>query len=84
MQPPTRSARIPVKLNRNQRGIDKAHIGTTIDNPFVDYAKLAQSMGVWATGPISDPGDIGPALKKALEVVKTGEPALVDLVTQPR
>ncbi|MCB2107622.1 MAG: hypothetical protein KDE14_07980 [Rhodobacteraceae bacterium] len=70
--------------NRNQRGIDKAHIGTTIDNPFVDYAKLAQSMGVWATGPISDPGDIGPALKKALEVVKTGEPALVDLVTQPR
>jgi thiamine pyrophosphate-dependent acetolactate synthase large subunit-like protein len=74
--------------NRRNRvannGKDFGPIGTRIENPNVDYAKLAQSMGWWATGPITDPKDIAPALKKAVEVVKAGEPALVDTVTQPR
>ena len=33
---------------------------------------------------ITDPNDLAPALKKAVQVVKAGEPALVDVVTQPR
>jgi hypothetical protein len=41
-------------------------------------------MGVWSAGPITDPGELAPALKKAVQVVKAGEPALVDVVTQPR
>ena len=28
--------------------------------------------------------DLGPAIKRALEVVKRGEPSLIDVVTQPR
>ena len=39
---------------------------------------------MWSAGPITDPQDLAPALKKAVEVVKAGEPALVDVVTQPR
>jgi acetolactate synthase I/II/III large subunit len=39
---------------------------------------------VWSTGPIKDPKDLGPALKKAVQVVKAGEPAMIDVVTQPR
>jgi thiamine pyrophosphate-dependent acetolactate synthase large subunit-like protein len=70
--------------NRHQRGITRAHIGTTIDNPNVDFAKLAQGLGVYAEGPITNPRDLGPALQRALAVVKKGEPALVDVVTQPR
>ena len=70
--------------NRHQRGITRAHIGTTIDNPNVDFAKLAQGLGVYAEGPIANPRDLGPALQRALAVVKKGEPALVDVVTQPR
>jgi thiamine pyrophosphate-dependent acetolactate synthase large subunit-like protein len=70
--------------NRHNRGIDRAHVGTTIDNPNVDYAKLAQSMGVYAEGPIDNPKDLAPALARAIGVVKKGEPALVDVVTQPR
>ena len=62
----------------------RAGIGTVIDNPAIDYAKLAQSMGVWAEGPITDPAKLGPALKRAVEVVKRGEPALVDVVCQGR
>ncbi|MDX2223364.1 MAG: thiamine pyrophosphate-dependent enzyme, partial [Rhodospirillaceae bacterium] len=69
---------------RLQRGIDRAHIGTIIDNPPIDYAKLAQSMGMWAEGPVTDPAELGAALRRALDVVKTGAPALVDVVTQPR
>ena len=70
--------------SRHQRGITRAHIGTTIDNPNVDYAKIAQGMGVHAQGPIGDPKDLGPAIKRAIEVVKRGEPSLIDVVTQPR
>ena len=70
--------------NRHQRDITTAHIGTTIDNPNIDYAKLAQSMGVYGVGPVEDPKDLGPAIRQALDVVKQGEPALVDVVTQPR
>ena len=50
----------------------------------IEYAKLAQSMVMYGEGPISDPKDLGPALQRALDVVNRGEPAVVDVVTQPR
>jgi acetolactate synthase-1/2/3 large subunit len=70
--------------NRHNRGADRAHVGTTITDPNVDYAKVAQGLGVYAEGPIENPTDLAPALKRAVAVVKRGEPALVDVVTQPR
>jgi acetolactate synthase I/II/III large subunit len=70
--------------NRHDRGITRAGIGTTMNDPNIDFAKLAQSMGVHGEGPITDPKDLGPAIRRAIEVVESGEPALVDVVTQPR
>ena len=70
--------------NRHNRGIDRAQIGTTFEDPAMDFAKLAQSMGVYAEGPITDPNELAPALRRAITVVKRGEPALLDVVTQPR
>jgi thiamine pyrophosphate-dependent acetolactate synthase large subunit-like protein len=70
--------------NRHNRGITNAHVGTTITDPNIDYAKIAQGMGVHAQGPITNPNDLGPAIKRAIEVVKRGEPSLIDVVTQPR
>jgi thiamine pyrophosphate-dependent acetolactate synthase large subunit-like protein len=70
--------------NRHQRGVTTAGIGTTIENPNIDYAGLARSLGVHAEGPIADPRELPGALKRAVEVVQRGEPALVDVVTQPR
>jgi benzoylformate decarboxylase/acetolactate synthase-1/2/3 large subunit len=61
-----------------------ARIGTEITGPDVDFAKIAQGMGVWAEGPITDPAKLGAAIKRALAVVKDGNPALVDVVCQPR
>ncbi|MGH9684418.1 MAG: thiamine pyrophosphate-binding protein [Candidatus Acidiferrales bacterium] len=75
---------VQVMANRHNRGIDRAGVGTTITDPNIDFRKLAESMGVYAEGPISDPKDLGPAIRRAVEVVKRGEPALVDVLTQPR
>ena len=70
--------------NRHERGVDSAHIGTTIGDPNIDFAKLAQGYGIHAEGPIENPRDLAPAIQRAIAVVKNGEPALVDVVTQPR
>src|SRR6266850_1299599 len=59
--------------NRRNRGVDRIHIGTTIDDPNIDYAKLAQSMGMRAEGPIGNPRDLSAALRRGIDVVKRGE-----------
>lgn len=61
-----------------------ARIGTEITNPDIDFAKLAQGMGVWAEGPVTDPAKVGPALRRAVAEVKEGRPALIDVVCQGR
>ncbi len=68
----------------HNRRMDQAQIGTAIYDPFLDFAKIAQGMGVAAEGPISNPADLAAALQRAVAVVKSGAPALVDVVTQPR
>jgi thiamine pyrophosphate-dependent acetolactate synthase large subunit-like protein len=65
-------------------GGDIGPIGTSIMNPDVEYHKLAESMGWWAKGPIKDPAELAPALKEAVAVVKSGQPALLNVWTQPR
>ena len=68
----------------HQRGIDHAHIMGAFENPYIDFAKIAQGMGLYAEGPITNPNDLGPALRRAIAVVKRGEPALIDAVCQGR
>ena len=35
-------------------------------------------------GPIERPDDLAPAIRRGVEIVKRGEPVLIDVVTQPR
>jgi benzoylformate decarboxylase/acetolactate synthase-1/2/3 large subunit len=70
--------------DRRDRVLSDGPVGTTILDPNIDYAGLAKSLGLWSAGPLTDPNDLGPALKRAVEVVKAGEPALIDVVSQPR
>jgi thiamine pyrophosphate-dependent acetolactate synthase large subunit-like protein len=63
---------------------DMGPVGTSIMNPDIEYHKLAESMGWWAKGPIKDPAQLGPALKEAVAVVQSGQPALLNVWTQPR
>ena len=69
---------------RHGRGIEKADIGTTIKDPNVDYATVARGMGAHGEGPVVDPNDLAPALRRAIAAVKAGQPAVVDVVTDPR
>jgi acetolactate synthase I/II/III large subunit len=69
---------------RAQRDVSRVDIGNALTNPNIDYASMAKGYGVYSVGPIENPADLAPALKKAIDVVKRGEPALVDVVTQPR
>jgi acetolactate synthase I/II/III large subunit len=73
-----------IALVRNRGSLETMAIGTEITNPNIDYAKLAQSMGVAAEGPISNPNDLAAAIRRGIQVVKRGEPYLIDAVTQPR
>jgi thiamine pyrophosphate-dependent acetolactate synthase large subunit-like protein len=70
--------------DRHGRGIDNIGIGTRLGNPDIDFAKMADSMGVWSKGPITDPADLAPAIRQAVAMVKQGQPALVDVVAQAR
>ncbi len=69
---------------RHGRGVDKMDIGTTLKDPNIDYATLARGCGAYGEGPITDPKDLGPALTRAIAAVKAGQPAVVDVVTDPR
>ena len=72
------------QANIRNRGVDGAHIGTVLTEPNIDYAKMAQTYGMYGEGPISDPSELPAALKRGIERVKRGEPALIDVITQPR
>ena len=64
--------------------LENASVGQAISDPSPDFAGLARSMGWYSEGPIENPGQVNGALKRALEKVKQGQPALVDTVTRFR
>ena len=73
-----------VSSNR-ERSVETVGIGVNLDGPSTDFATLAQSFGLAGIGPILDAADIGPALKKGLEIVKNERrTAVIDTIVQPR
>jgi len=63
--------------------MDKAVIGTEIDQPSPDFARLAQSFGWYAEGPIEEGHKVQDALKRAIHYIKKErKPALVDTIVR--
>jgi benzoylformate decarboxylase/acetolactate synthase-1/2/3 large subunit len=63
--------------------VENAYLGMEIDKPAPDFANIARSFGWHGEGPITDPGAVGAAVRRAAEVVlKEGRPALVDVICQ--
>jgi thiamine pyrophosphate-dependent acetolactate synthase large subunit-like protein len=69
---------------QRNRGVQNWHVGTRLDNPNINYAKMAETYGLTGIGPISDPKDLAAAYKRGIEIVKKGEPVVIDTITQPR
>jgi acetolactate synthase-1/2/3 large subunit len=66
------------------RGTDRASIGSTLRDPFIDYRKMAEAYGMAGEGPIEDPTLLQAALRRGVASVKSGRPYMIDVVTQPR
>ena len=66
------------------RPMENTGVGIHVREPQVDYAGLARSFGVHGEGPVDTYVDLLPALERAVAVVRSGRPALVDVVSQPR
>src|SRR5262245_5538115 len=68
-----------------KRPVENAGIGTHVDDPPVDYARLAESFGVQGIGPIRRTEEVQPALEKARQYVQEKKlPVLVDVIAEPR
>ena len=67
-----------------QRPEENAWIGMRMGDPPPDMATVARGFGCWAEGPIENPDDMGPALQRAVEQVRQGNVALVDVICKPR
>lgn len=75
---------IEVAKFRN-RPVENAGIGTHVDDPAVDFAKMAQCFGVNGEGAVRHPADLRPALERGLRFVKEKQlPYLVDVIAEPR
>jgi thiamine pyrophosphate-dependent acetolactate synthase large subunit-like protein len=71
----------------DHRGRDRtrAVIGTRIEDPAIDFARLAESMGVVGLGPVEDGEALEATLADAVRrVEEERRPVLVDVVTQNR
>jgi thiamine pyrophosphate-dependent acetolactate synthase large subunit-like protein len=66
------------------RPAERAGIGTRPEGPAVDFATLARGFGISAAGPIDAVADLPRALAIAVEAVGSGEPYLLDVVTEAR
>jgi thiamine pyrophosphate-dependent acetolactate synthase large subunit-like protein len=66
------------------RGTERASIGSTLRDPFIDYKKMAEAYGMAGEGPIEDPTKLAAAFRRGVASVKAGNPYLIDVITQPR
>lgn len=69
---------------RRERPVENKGIGIHITDPEPDLAAMARALSVDGFGPITEPGELGAALDRAIEVVRGGKPAVVDVITQSR
>ncbi len=65
------------------RDVSRCTIGSEINNPAIDFAGMARSMGWYAEGPIEHPSDLPGAIRRAIAAVENGQPALLDTITHP-
>jgi len=68
----------------HNRGADRCHIGTKLWDPDISYARWRKPTDCMDKVPSPIPRILPAALKRGIERVKKGEPALIDVVTQPR
>jgi len=64
------------------RSPENRWIGQRIDDPEVDIAEYAASLGVASAGPVTKVGELIPAIEAALKVVEAGGPYVLNVHVQ--
>ena len=73
-----------IALHRG-RPVENRVIGIRLENPDVNFAKLAEAYEVKGIGPVTEPSELKGALREAVRALKdTGRAVLVDVVMQNR
>lgn len=63
------------------RSVEAVGPGLHLTDPVIDHVGLAQSQGVTAFGPIASRAELVEVLPRAIDVVRSGEPAVVAVRT---
>jgi thiamine pyrophosphate-dependent acetolactate synthase large subunit-like protein len=64
---------------------ENSGVGIRLENPNVNFAKVAEGFEVQSIGPVTEPGELKGALEKGVRLLKdTGRAVLVDVVVQNR
>jgi len=66
------------------RPVENRWLGMRLDEPMVDFAGLARSLGIEAFGPIAHPDELAQACAAAVRAVGRGEPVLIDARVRER
>jgi thiamine pyrophosphate-dependent acetolactate synthase large subunit-like protein len=69
---------------RRDRPPENRWVGQRMENPEVDFGALARNFGLHGEGPIKQATDLGPAFRRAIDAVKRGQFAVVDVWTENR
>jgi acetolactate synthase I/II/III large subunit len=59
-------------------------VAMRMQDPAVDFATIARTFGLHGEGPVKDAKDLQPTFKRAIEAVKEGQMAIVDVWTETR
>ena len=74
-----------IAKSRGRNSNAALHVGGGIDDPPVDFSKLAQSLGLHGIGPVFNADELRSTLGKAVQMLETKrETVLVDVITKPR
>jgi thiamine pyrophosphate-dependent acetolactate synthase large subunit-like protein len=69
---------------RRNRPPENRWIAMRVEGPEIDFAAAVRPFGVVGEGPVKRAEDLGPALRRALDAVKQGQLAVVDVRTENR
>lgn len=69
------------QIGRRRGHKEMVEVGTSINEPDVDFGDLARAFGVWAERPVRQTSELKRSIARAIDVVGGGRPALVDVVT---
>jgi len=67
-----------------ERPPENKWVGMRMENPEIDFGAVARDFGVGGEGPVKNPDDLGPTLRRAVEEVKQGQLVVVDVRTENR